>query len=455
MLICLTVALASEGMDQLSEGDIDRWDGDRAAAREHYRLAADSEDPAAVAMAHLRLIGMSGNYGLLVHGPAIDEALMTAEGSAWDWLALADYYLLLPPSLGGSLEEAERFANAARPYLPGPALARLYLATGDPAVLEELAQQDDLDGLGQSLLKHEGASAPYPGTWNLGIGITGSRELGFGGGVVFAHPDLALKGWNFQTSLFATTRKVVALNAAVQGPQKIYPRLSASVQSTPLYSWDSGQVGFVSTRHDLLALSAGPGVRLGDVSLGVLGKGRLDRVESLGDDWLHGHGGSASAIWDRSSGWGSTRRGTVLSGGVDVSLGYPHLGTTLEGRAYWPMLRGTGAARLYGSVEWMEDAPFFRLPSAGGPNLHRGASTWRYRAPRIAAADLEQRWMLTRVIEGVVFVDGAWVDGDGVHPGGGVGIRLILPPEHLNVIRLDVAISDSDWGIWSGFGETF
>ena len=65
------------------------------------------------------------------------------------------------------------------------------------------------------------------------------------------------------------------------------------------------------------------------------------------------------------------------------------------------------------------------------------------------------RKVLAQVLEGVVFVNGAWVAGDGPHPGGGAGIRLILPPEHLNVIRLDVAVSDSGWGIWSGFGETF
>jgi len=460
-MMWLALALASEGMDALGQGDIARYDGDRPTAREQYRIAADSDDPAARAMAHLRLISMSGNYGILVHGPDIDEALLNTTGSPWDWLALADYYLLLPPSLGGSVEEAERFANAAFPYLPGPALARLYLATRDPEVLKQLRQQDDLDGLGQALVAHDGAAAPYLGTWNLGLGFVGSRELGFGGGVVFVHPDLALQGWALQASVFGTTQRVVAINAAVQGPQTVYPRLSTALQSTPLYVFNEQRDAFDSTRHDLLSLGVGPGLRWGRAGMTLTMTGRLDRVESLGDVWLHGHGTRFTAAWDNSSGWGADRRGIVASGGIDVSAGtfweggYPHLGTTGEVKGYWGMLRGTGAARLYGSKEWMDNAPFFRMPSAGGADLHRGAFTWRYRAPWIVAADLEQRWMLTQILEGVVFVNGAWVAGDGPHPGGGAGIRLILPPEHLNVIRLDVAVSDSGWGVWSGFGETF
>ncbi len=452
-MILLGLALATEGMDHVSEGDEARWDGDRVAAREHYRVAAESSDPAARAMAHLRLIGMSGNYGLLVHGAGVDEALLSAEGGAWDWLALADYYLLLPPSLGGSMEQAQRFAAAALPYLPGPALARLYLATGDASYLEQLALEEDLDGLGRALLAHEGAPAPNPGTWNLGLGVTGSRELGFGGGLVFVHPDLALRGWMLQASLFGTTQKVVSLGLFVRGPQQLYPQLSGSAHRTPLYRYEQG--GFTATTHELLQLGAGPGVRLGDLSLSLLARARTDRVESLGDDWMIGHGGSLTAVLDRSSGWGETRRGAQVFAGLDASLGYPHLGTTAQASAYQPMLRGVGAARLYASVEWREGTPFFRLPSAGGADIHRGAQTWRYRAPWIVAADLEQRWMLTRVIEGVIFVDGVWVAEDGPHPGGGVGLRLILPPEHLNVIRLDVALSDSGWGVWSGFGEVF
>lgn len=453
MILLIALAQATPGMDHVSHGDRARWDGDRPTAREHYRLAAESEDPSARVMAHLRLIGMSGNYGLLVHGPAIDEALLSAEGEPWDWLALADYYLLLPPSLGGSPEDAERFALAAMPYLPGPALARLYLATGDEEVLLRLAQVEERDGLGDALLVHQGAPAPNPGTWNLGLGFTGSRDLGFGGGLVFVHPDLGLQNWMLQATLFGTTRKVASVGLVIQGPQRVYPTLSGAAQSGPLYRWEGDS--FSTTTHELLQLAAGPGVRLGSVQLGVLGRARVDRVQSLGPDWMAGHGASATVSWDHAQGWGASRRGFGAYAGVDWSAGYPHLGTTAQAQGYWPMLRGVGAARVYGSVEWMDEAPFFRLPSAGGADLHRGARTWRYRAPWIVAADVEQRWMLTRVIEGVVFVDGAWVADDGPHPGAGLGLRLVLPPEHLNVIRLDVAISDSGWGLWSGFGETF
>ena len=49
----------------------------------------------------------------------------------------------------------------------------------------------------------------------------------------------------------------------------------------------------------------------------------------------------------------------------------------------------------------------------------------------------------------------AYVIDDGLHPAGGLGLRLILPPERLNVVRLDVAVSDSAWTITTGWGEAF
>ena len=58
-------------------------------------------------------------------------------------------------------------------------------------------------------------------------------------------------------------------------------------------------------------------------------------------------------------------------------------------------------------------------------------------------------------LELVLFGNVAWVDLEEFHPAGGGGIRLILPPEESNVVRIDVAVSDSAWGIYTAFGETF
>ena len=84
-----------------------------------------------------------------------------------------------------------------------------------------------------------------------------------------------------------------------------------------------------------------------------------------------------------------------------------------------------------------------------------------FTAATLLALDLEQRWMIYGPLEGVLFASPVVVGrvddlgSPSVHPAGGAGVRFLLPPEELNVIRLDVAISDSGWGVYAGWGETF
>ena len=63
--------------------------------------------------------------------------------------------------------------------------------------------------------------------------------------------------------------------------------------------------------------------------------------------------------------------------------------------------------------------------------------------------------MRQKPLEWVIFVDGAWVQAEGFHPGVGAGLRIVLPPEDYNVVRLDLAFSDSGWGLSGAWGETF
>ena len=63
--------------------------------------------------------------------------------------------------------------------------------------------------------------------------------------------------------------------------------------------------------------------------------------------------------------------------------------------------------------------------------------------------------MLWGPVEGVLMVNGALVAGNGFHPAGGVGLRLLLPPEESNVSRVDLAFSDTGWGLYAAWGEAF
>ena len=50
--------------------------------------------------------------------------------------------------------------------------------------------------------------------------------------------------------------------------------------------------------------------------------------------------------------------------------------------------------------------------------------------------------------------NGVLLSRPGVVPGR-ERLRLVLPPEALNVVRLDVALSDTAWGVYAGWGEVF
>ena len=104
------------------------------------------------------------------------------------------------------------------------------------------------------------------------------------------------------------------------------------------------------------------------------------------------------------------------------------------------------------SAPWSE-APFWRLPSAGGGTVLRHGPIGRFRDRHLAAAVAEWRMALDRTVGAVVFVEGALIDG--LHAGAGVGLRLRLPPRPTNSLRLDVGVGDGGVGVSVGWGEMF
>ncbi len=491
LLLLLLLGLAHAealptGMDAVSSGDRARWAGDRVAAREHYRQAAAIGDPEAVAMARLRLLGSSGNVGAIVHGPRIDEALAQVEG-AWGWLAVADFHLLAPPPIGGDLGAAADAAEHALALLPGPAAARLWLATGDGSWLAALEVAPDRDGLGDALVAHDGSLPAGPGTWTLGIGVAAAPGAGFGGGLVFLHPDLAARGWRLDLHAAGTTRGTFDLGIAARTAvwAGLYGHGGARLGRTdadlyddegladPFVQWHASARLGPGWRWRDLSVWAGAVVRWDRVPWWVVASSRCYDIYDLDADLAvscdqspyAGHGGFLGAAWDTSSGWGGTRRGYRLSVGLDgvlpVLADYDHLVWRAEARGYLGVLRGVLAGRILWSQSLSAEPALFRLPSAGGAEVHRGAWAGRYRAEWILAVDVEQRWMVHGPFEAVVFLSPALVAATapdtmpGVHPAGGVGVRFLFPPEELNVIRLDVAVSDSGWGVYAGWGETF
>ena len=444
------VGAYSPAIDAVSRGDLALAEGERAQARSHFLEAVHLADPAAEAMARLRLLSLSGNLGAVVHGPNLDDALARCEGD-WCTLAKSDYHRIVPVALGASRSEAIRLAELLVEVLPGPAMARLYLLTGDQAHLESLTQQSELDGLGKGLVMSKGALAPNPGTWFLGVGLSGAAGLGIAGNAVFFHPDLFWQQWWLKSGVWFSSRGSFGGALVVEGPSSVAPRLSIAGSDAYVDFYEDETRTSLRVRRGNLAL--GPVYRAGVWKLGVPG---LLVLGDTGAGWQRSAGVGVEVSMDHRSGHGNQLRGALVSvesrrvwGDVD------ELFVFADSRGYLPFLAGVLAARVTFQGALIEGVPDWMLPVVGGNELHRGAWHARWRAPKIGTADLEQRWRLTPSVGAVLFTNTAWVQEAGFHPGVGMGLRLVLPPEDWNIVRMDLGLSDTGWSLTAGWGEAF
>lgn len=440
---------ASEGLDAVSRGDLAHYQGDAVTARQAYRQAVDSGEPAAEAMARLRLLAYSGNFGAWVHGPAIDRALRAAEGSELD-LAWMDFHIFAPAFVGASREEAIRIALELQDRFPSESMSRLFLLTQEEQWLRRLRELPDRDGMGEAFIQTNGMLPNPPASWNLGIGFSGAPGLGIGAGIRFTHGDL--RGWSSELWLGGSTLKSGYAVIRAQSLARLHAQFDVGLLRGVLYNYGSGERE--SIWREAAWAEVGPGFRQESWRFWLVGRFRLD---DAGTGLQPGHGLELGATFDTRQGWGSHRRGifAALQGDLVLGGGEAHQGLFADLRSYVGVLRGVLAARATHQQAFNPDVSFFRLPSVGGMTLHRGAPFQRWRAARITTVDLEQRWMVWGPIEAVLMTNAAWVVDSGLHPAGGVGLRLLLPPEESNVSRLDLAFSDTGWGLYAAYGEAF
>ncbi len=449
LFLALGTAWASPGLEAVSRGDLARYHSEHNVAKAAYKEAVESGEPAAEAMARLRLLAYTGNLGAWIHGPRLDKALARATGSE-AVLAWTDFHLFAPVFVGADRAEAARLAESLLEDYRAEATARLFLATGDRAWLEKLRAMEKRDGLGEGLVATEGALPPNPSAWNLGFGFSGAPGLGIGAGLRFTHPDF--KGWATDTWLGGTTLGSGYGVLRARSPGTLFFQIDGGASRGLLYRYPQGERE--SLWRTARWFEAGPGLQWRALRTWVVG---VFRQDDLGEGFLDGHGFEAGAQLDWRRGWGAGRRGAYFSAQWTASLSQeaPHQGLFVDVRSYVPFLKGVWATRLTHQHAFVDEAPFYRLPAVGGMTLHRGAPYQRWRAEWIATVDVEQRWMVWGPIEGVVFGNTAWVAGSGLHPAGGVGARLLMPPEESNVSRLDLAFSDTGWGLYGAWGEAF
>lgn len=453
----------TEALAEISEGDRAWWSGDRGAAYAAWRralvlaLAAAAESPdtqarpatrpperasaqarAAEAMARVRLLQLGGTTAPFVHEARLNAALANCPTTEpWCVIAAADWELFMPAFTGANPARVPELL-AGSP-LPGPAAARITVATGDQTALDALPTEA-LDGMGAGMRQTRRIRPPAPGTWVLGLGVGGAPGAGVGLTVRFVHPDLAWRGHRLEVTAGGDSRLGFSVASSLRTATRPGWVFGVSGARVVADRWE----GDVATPYALGTLRGYAAVapRWQDVTL-LAGA-------SVRADWIDGAAYVAGPLAAVTLG-DLTRDGARVT--VDTSFGtYTHLALSGEWRAHPPLEGGELAIRLAGT-HVPTASPFYRLPTAGGADLLRGLPAGRFRAPTVLAAQAEYRRVLVGPLHGAAFVDTAWVDGP--HVTAGLGVRLVLPPARENVTRLDIGFGPEGWGVVAAWGDAF
>ena len=472
----------------LAEADTAWRAGDRRTAVLAWRdllsrVEASPEGDALELMVRVRLLPLAGTIGpLWLEAPlraavsrcddviADTPASGASMGTVADWcrVAEADYDIWMPRIAGADprrvpadLQALSGWAPADERIAQANALAAARSGQAGPVAQAERAAQ-----AGQP----PDSPNPWPGTWVLGWGVSVAPGLGAGLGLHFVHPDLRYEGHRLSldgrvdslggfavSSSFAERASRRSLVARASGGNLrgvVWGNGRGTDAEAAAYTWQTAQAaaGFASTRGDWV-LSGG-------------GEGRWDHAVTS-DQAVDASGGFGVGPWARATWSGPVRLSlaaevTGQQAGPAFALGSFDV---RKGIAVGEDRQMKVVGRLLGEVS--TDGPFYRLPSAGGATLLRGAYTGRYRGPFLAAAQIELRRQMFGALQGALFADGAWVSDwgsavtlDDLHVSAGGGVRLVLPPSDLNVTRLDVGfVPTADgtvtWGLVIAWGQAF
>lgn len=458
-------AAPTAALRALADGDLAWWREERGVATRAWRAALASSrgdatptGRAAEAMARVRLLQVSGNLGPFVHEAPLRRALDDCPPSErWCLVAAADFELFMPTFTGA---DPARVPSLFPPEALGwgVARARVAMATGQAALLED-RDPATLDGQGRGFVERRGRRATTPGTWTAGAGLTVVPGQGFGVNARFTHPDLGWRGHRLDLAGGIDTWGGWNLAAAFRGNTR--PILGAHTQAGHLAGLAWGESGPTLYHLDLAEVGAGLGAGGHGVYAGVGVEARAARVREEHDSvelalgrpeaWTEtGWGGRVGP-----TGWLSfagPREHLVLSAEAGAGA-WRYLRLDAELRVTRPLAGGTLTTRAATSSVPTPESPFHELPSAGGAKLLRGAPAGRWRDDALVAAQAEYRHPLVGPLYGEVFVDTAAVQG--LHWTAGGGVQLRLPPEPLNVTRLELGVGPGTWGLVLAWGEAF
>ncbi|MHB8835508.1 MAG: BamA/TamA family outer membrane protein [Candidatus Methylomirabilia bacterium] len=210
-----------------------------------------------------------------------------------------------------------------------------------------------------------------------------------------------------------------------------------------------------ATRKVFRSLRIGPGIWFGSATIPIKEAGGiLDRKALTGSDGGADVGLELQAEWDGRDNIYAPTTGSFVQFWAGLHRDY--LGSDfdyedylLDVRRFFP-LGGGQVLALQAKGRIMTGAPpFYRLPTIGGIGMMRGLFDGRFRDRTMAAAQLEYRFPIWKLLGGAVFAGlGEVADRPAdlsladLQFTGGAGLRVTLDPKERINLRIDLGFSN-------------
>ena len=416
--------------------------GEYAQANRTWKQGLGEASSAEKAQIYYRLLLQSSNLAWPLYGVKGDLSLAECSFSDPECaLANVDRELFMSLlNLPTDLEYAADLAEELVAHLPEKAMARLvWLGKRE---VEELEYFSDLDGMGYCLKEQE-VWPRGPGGAYYGFGLYGGGQLGVGGSASWTQPNIDRNGGQLQLSVALTNQMAggLYLNYFSVGEKWLRLRTSVNRMANFLYVDDQPQFHLIETA-------------LGEFNLGVeveqarIWTGIYARVDQFSNS-RYALGPVLAAEWriTEELEWQGEFFYTWLV--------YQHL--RLDNRILWIHSSGLAAMlNLYSTPisEAWDQGLWWQVPSIGGGNMLRTAPGQRWRDSFLPSAVFEYRFRPQSTVGIVGFSELAYAENS-FHGGGGLGLRIRMPPQPFNTMRFDIGYGDSGWNVLFGAEEFF
>ncbi|MBM76478.1 MAG: hypothetical protein CMK59_13815 [Proteobacteria bacterium] len=428
------IASLSSQYSLLQQGD-QLWCEDKyKEAMSVWRDVADEQHSGLKALVEYRLMLGTSNMTWMINGLKGDQALMDcAPEDPLCVLARIDRELIFD-TIGFPADLA--YATELLPYiesaLPEAHQNRSLWLNQIPNTPESL----NSSGFGTCFTLDK-TILPIPQRTSISFGGFATKKQGLGGSIFLSLPNL--NGFKYTTSISISTKSSGHMFHHLESTSTYWFFIETMLRRGLYYQYIVDQYASFLIDHGNIRIAPGYRWETGSAWLGA----ELRWDEGL-DKASRGHGVIGGVFWHPNQSWNWSHRFNA------TWLDYQHFRWT-QTLSY---VSNGPAIRISTDLAPNSEAPWWRLPTAGGGQLLRIATLQRFRSDLLLTSTVEWRFLRDKMIGFVVFSETAYTPKT-TYFGSGVGIRLRTSPDTESLLSLDFGYGTTGPNVYLGVGEFF